>query len=81
MPATGRRYTLTLKQVPVSEPIFRPSTWVGAKASGFCPVLVDDMTQAQQADKLDHQPPSSHRMFVFLAGMEMQIHCCRPGKP
>jgi hypothetical protein len=36
VPATGRRYTLTLKQVPVkqvpvSEPIFRPSTWVGAK--------------------------------------------------
>ena len=29
--ATGRRYTPTLKQVPVSEPIFRSLSWVGAK--------------------------------------------------
>jgi hypothetical protein len=47
--ATGRRYTPILKQVPVSEPIFRPSTWVGAKGERLLSVRLGDLRMGRTA--------------------------------
>ena len=47
--ATGRRYTPILKQVPVAEPIFRPSTWVGAKGERLLSVRLGDLRMGRTA--------------------------------